>query len=244
MSCAISCHLRLVHPAAGDRGGPDPDPAGDHRRVRVVGDRVAVDGDLHLAERQVGLLAGDAQRAHVDEHQVVVGPAGDDRGARLDQRRGEGLRVRHRLRRVALELGAHRLLEGDRLGGDDVLERPALQRGEDGLVDRLGEVRVAEDHPAARAAQRLVGGGAHDVRVRHRARVHPGRHEAREVGHVGHQVGADLVGDRPEGGEVPEARVGGGAGDDHLRPMLARQARTSSMSIRCVSRSTWYGTKL
>jgi hypothetical protein len=53
--------------------------------------------------------------------------------------------------------------------------------------------------------------------------VDAGGHEAREVGHVGEEERADLVGDRAEGGEVPEARVGGGAGDDHLRPALTGQ---------------------
>ena len=43
------------------------------------------------------------------------------------------------------------------------------------------------------------------------------------MGHVGEEQRADLVGDRAEGGEVREARVGGGAGDDHLRPALTGQ---------------------
>ena len=54
----------------------------------------------------------------------------------------------------------------------------------------------------------------------------PGRDEPGEVGHVDHQLRADLVGDPPELGEVEVARIGGPARDDHLRPvLLARAAR-------------------
>ena len=48
-------------------------------------------------------------------------------------------------RGVVLELGRGRLGEGDRLGRDHVVERPALQAGEHRLVDRLGELGGAED---------------------------------------------------------------------------------------------------
>ncbi|GMA91303.1 hypothetical protein GCM10025869_18320 [Homoserinibacter gongjuensis] len=42
-------------------------------------------------------------------------------------------------------------------------------------------------------------------------------HEPREVRHVDPELGAHLVGDRPERREVELARVGRPAGDDHLR---------------------------
>ena len=59
-----------------------------------------------------------------------------------------------------------------------------------------------------------------DVGVRHRVGVLAGGDEAGEVGHVDHQLGADRVGDRAEGGEVELARVGRPAGDDQLRLVL------------------------
>src|SRR5699024_4852709 len=68
----------------------------------------------------------------------------------------------------------------------------------------------------AGAAEGLVHGGGDDVGVRHRVGVQSSGHQAGEVGHIGPQVGADLVGDLAEGGEVELARVGGPAGDDHL----------------------------
>ena len=54
--------------------------------------------------------------------------------------------------------------------------------------------------------------------------MHARRDQAGEVGHVGEeQQRSDLVGDLAERGEVPHARVGRGAGHDHLRPVLARE---------------------
>ena len=90
-------------------------------------------------------------------------------------------------------------------------------------VDLLGQVGVAaEDEAAARAGEGLVHGAGDDIRVRDRARVQAGGDQAGEVGHVHPQLGADLVGDGAERGEVELARIGGPAGDEHRRPVLQR----------------------
>ena len=144
-----------------------------------------------------------------------------ERRQHLAQRLG----VLHHGARVGLELRPQRLAERHRLGGDDVHQRAALHAGEDGRVDLLGEVLlVGEDHGAARAAQGLVRGRGDDVRVRERRGMRAAGDQPGEVRHVDHQVGADLVGDLAEGGEVDDARIGAAAGDDHLRPVLAREA--------------------
>jgi hypothetical protein len=49
-------------------------------------------------------------------------------------------------------------------------------------------------------------------------------HEAREVRHVDHEVGADGVGDRAEALEVQEARVRAPAREDQLRLALVGDA--------------------
>ena len=98
---------------------------------------------------------------------------------------------------------------------------------------------LAEDHPAARAAERLVDRRRDHVGVRHRVGVQAGGDEAGEVGHVDHQLGADLVGDLAEAREVELARVGRPAGEDQLRAGARSAIRaTSSMSIRQVSGRT------
>ena len=55
-----------------------------------------------------------------------------------------------------------------------------------------------------------------------RARVETRRDQPGGVGDIGEEVGADVVGDRPEAGEVDLATVGAGAGDDGAGSDLAR----------------------
>ena len=50
------------------------------------------------------------------------------------------------------------------------------------------------------------------------------RHEAGEMGHVDHQPGADRIGDLAEFLEVPDAGIGGAAGDDQLGLVLMGEA--------------------
>ena len=122
-----------------------------------------------------------------------------------------------------MKFGLQRLAEGDRLGGDDVHQRPALQAREHRRIHLLGDLLViAQDHAAARAAQRLVRGGGHDMRMRQRRRMRAAGDEAGNVRHVDHQIGADRVGDLAEALPVPDARIGGAAGKDQLRLGLVR----------------------
>ncbi len=127
------------------------------------------------------------------------------------------------LRLVSAKLLGLRLPQRHRLGGDDVHQRSALDAGEDGAVDVLGELGLAQDHAGARTAQRLVRGGGDEVAVRHRRRVLPRRHQAGDVRDVGHQQAAGLVGDRAKAREVDDAAVGRGAADDQPRPLGERQ---------------------
>jgi hypothetical protein len=54
---------------------------------------------------------------------------------------------------------------------------------------------LREDHAAARAAQGLVRGGGHHVRVGHGLGIDAGCNEAGDMRHVDEQPGTDLVGD-------------------------------------------------
>ena len=59
-----------------------------------------------------------------------------------------------------------------------------------------------------------------------------------DMGHVDHELGAHLVGYRPEGGEVDDARIGARAGHDQPGRCLRPSARTSSQSMQPGLRST------
>ncbi len=80
-----------------------------------------------------------------------------------------------------------------------------------------------EDAAAAGTAQGLVRGEGDDVGVGHRVGVRAAGDEAGDVRGVEHEQRADLVGDRAERLGIDDAGVGGGTGDDHLRPVLERQ---------------------
>jgi hypothetical protein len=187
--------------------------------------RVAVDRDPDLVEAVLGCWAVELGLAQVDQREVHVGAAREDRDpvARAHELGGDGLGAGDRAALALAEALAHRDAEGDGLRGDDVLERAALLAGEDRRVDLLGVLLLAQDDPRARAAERLVDRGGDHVGVGHGARVLPGRDEAGEVRHVDEEQGADLVGDLPEAREVQVAGVGRPARDDHLRPALARR---------------------
>ncbi len=99
---------------------------------------------------------------------------------------------------------------------------PALKGREYRPIDALGELLAAHDHRPARPAQRLVGSGGDDVGVRGGVLVNAGDDEPGDVGDVGEEIGAHLLGDLAEGAEVELSGVGGGPGDDYLGPLLLR----------------------
>src|SRR3712207_2670956 len=60
-------HVALGHALRGDRRRADPDARGDRGRLRVVGDGVLVEHDARAPGALLGVLAGDADLAQVDE---------------------------------------------------------------------------------------------------------------------------------------------------------------------------------
>ena len=191
-------------------------------------------------QRLLRHVALQALRPEIDQHQVVVGAAGDDVEALGAQRLRQRLGVLDDVLRVDLEVRPQRFAERHRLGRDHMHQRAALQAREDRRVELLGErLVVAQDQAAARAAQRLVRGGGGDMGMRHRRGMHAAGDEAGEMRHVDHEIGADAVGDLAEALEVPGARIGRAAGDDQLRLAPPRRClATSSMSMIWSSRRT------
>ena len=55
--------------------------------------------------------------------------------------------------------------------------------------------------------------------------MRPARHQAGEMGHVHHEIGAHLIGDLAEGGEINLAGIGAAAGQDQLGLVFAGQGR-------------------
>src|SRR5260221_6017380 len=68
-------HLVRSETPRGRGRRPDPDPRRRVRRQGVERDGVLVDRDPDLVEQVLGLLAGHPQGRHVDQQEVIVGPA-------------------------------------------------------------------------------------------------------------------------------------------------------------------------
>src|SRR5919109_2888091 len=128
----------------GERGGADPEPRRDGRRPRVERHRVAVDGDAHLGETVLALLAVELGVAQIRQQQVDVRAAGQH----VDARREHLLRHHGRaLARAPLPLPEGlglSDLERHRLPRDHVHQRAALVPGEDARVDLLRVILLAE----------------------------------------------------------------------------------------------------
>ena len=152
--------FELLHAARRHRRRADADAARDERLLRVVRHRVLVDRDVRLAERGLGVAPGQVLRAQVDQEEMAVGAPGDDAKAALVHDFRHHARVVEHLLLVVLEFARLRFLEAHRLRRDHVHQRTALQTREDRRVDHFLVLRVREDQPAARTAQRLVRGAS------------------------------------------------------------------------------------
>ena len=75
---------------------------------------------------------------------------------------------------------------------------------------------AAQDAPAARAAQCLVGSEGDDVAVRHWVGMHATGDQPGDVGSVEHEQGPNLVSDLSQRCRLDDARVGRGPGHDQF----------------------------
>jgi hypothetical protein len=229
----------LVKAARRERGCAHADARGDERRL-VAGDGVLVHREARELADALDARAVEPGGTEVDEDEVVVRPARNERLARAEERSRERLRVRDDLRRLGLEFGRGGLLERDGERADRVVVRAALEAGEDGEVDlvlnvledrrvsrllrRGADALALEDHRAARAAERLVRRRRHDVAVWEGRGNRARRDEAGDVRHVRDELRAVRVRDLAHACVVDRARVGGGARDDELRALELRVA--------------------
>ena len=134
------------------------------------------------------------------------------------------LRVREHLLRVHAKRRLRRELQRHRDAGDRVHVRTALHAGEHGLIDLLRELRLAQNHAAARTAQRLVSRRRDDIesgveRIRERA----AGDQPADVRDIGHRQRADFIGDRAEAGVVDLARIGRVTAQHDLRLHFLRR---------------------
>ena len=180
---------------------------------------------MRLAEGGFGIFSSNVATDHVDQHEMIFSAAGYDLVTTFDESFCHRLGVLHDLLLVGFELGFERFLERHCLGRDHVHERPALNAGKDDRLKFFLEffARVGDDETAARTAQGLVRGRGHDVRVRHRIRIHASRDQSRDMRHVDEQIRANLVGNRAQTCPVHHLRIRAETADQHLRFVFERQ---------------------
>ena len=104
-------------------------------------------------------------------------------------------------------------------------QRAALAAGEYRGIEFLFQLGIGagENNAAAGSAQSLVRGGRDHVGVGHRVRIHARRYQTGHMGHIDHQVGANLVGNVAKARPVHDLRIGGKARDNHFRFVLQGQ---------------------
>ena len=205
-------------------GRADPDPRGDRRRPLVERDGVAVDGDLHLGEPLLGVLARPLRRAQVDLQQVRVGAAGEHvepalagasrpacRRSRAPgvwySRKASVAAIRKQVAFAAIVCSSGPPCMPGKTARSIAWACSSRQRMKParGPASVLCVVEVTK-------WQSLTGFGCSPAATR------PG-----EVRHVAEQQRADLVGDLAEAVGLDRARVGRAAADDQLRPVLLGQ---------------------
>ena len=108
-----------------------------------------------------------------NQHQMIVGAAGNDIKAAFDKHFRHGLGVFDHLLLIDAKLRLHGFFKSDGFGGDHVHERAALNAGENVGVDFFLQFRIAfaQNQAAARAAQGFVRGAGDDIGNRHGVRV-------------------------------------------------------------------------
>ena len=135
----------------------------------------------------------------------------------IGQAFGERLGVGDHLGLILPEGGFQSLAKSLGLGGNDVHQRSTLGAWEHFAVDLFGDVFVvAQDQAAPWSTEGFVGCGRDHMSMRERGGMDPSCHQSSDVRDVSHQIGADLIGDLTEFGEVDQSWVGAEATDDQF----------------------------
>ena len=91
-------------------------------------------------------------RAKIDQHEMIVGAAGNDAITVVRQTGCECLGIDHNLALIIAERRLQRFMKTNRFRRDNMHERSALDSGKNSRVDLFRKFLLAQDNPAARAA--------------------------------------------------------------------------------------------
>src|SRR5579883_2218337 len=128
--CADLAKFRDPEAAGGAGRRAQPDAGSYGGLFRVERNAVLVAGDVRTAERRLGGLAGEPLGPQIDQHEMRIGAAGDNVATALLEGFRQRLGVFDNMAGVFPKRRAQRLAEGDRLGGNHMHQRAALQARE------------------------------------------------------------------------------------------------------------------
>ena len=154
---------------------------------------------------------------------MIIGPTGDQPQSGFGKLLGQGAAVCDDLGGVSAKFGREGFPKAYRFGRDDVHQRPSLGVGENGRVYFSGQFAGGQDEAATGTAEAFLGGGGHDLGVRHRRWVDSARDQPGYVSHVHHQWSVHRIGDRPKTREIDRPGIGAASGDDERGPVLLGQ---------------------
>ena len=222
----------LTHATRSHGRGTNSDTARGQGRL-VSGGGVLVAGNVDLLEDSLNTGTVKSLGLQVDEDHVVVGTASDKGVVTGLELVLKSLGVLDDLLLVLSELVGLSLLEGNSKSSNRVVVRTTLVTREDREVDgalevvegldllaslhlSLADTLAEEDHGTTGTTERLVGGGGDNVGVGEGRVVDATSDQTGNVGHVDHEVAADLVANLAEALVVNGTAVGRGTGDDDL----------------------------
>ena len=149
---------------------------------------------------------------------MAIRPARDDAVTALLKRSGQRSGVSHHLVGVIAKLLGHGQAEGHGLPRHEVHVHRALHPREDGGINLVGEFLPAEDDPATGTTERFISGESNEIGVGYRGGIRSTSYQPGVVSHISQEIGANLICDLAEFGEVNSHGISTAPADDHLRP--------------------------
>src|SRR5204863_5367564 len=195
-------HFLFSHAARCDGRRTDADTTRLEDWISIEGDPVLVYGDAGAIENFLRLFAVNFLRAKIDEHQMIIGAAGDDAVTMFGQAGSKRFGIQDNLPLIFAELRLERFMKANGFRCDHVHERAALHARENGRIDLLGEFLFAHDDTATRPTQTLMRGGRDKLRVRYRTGMLTACYKTCDMSHVDEQDCANRIRDLTESRKI------------------------------------------
>ena len=137
-----------------------------------------------------------------------VRPAGNKIQPAFFQRFAHNFGILDNLRRIFLKLRGQIFAKTYRFCRNHMHQRTTLRSRKDSGINFLGNLGIIrQNHAAARAAQRFVGRRRYHVRPLQGIRMLPAGNQTGKMGHVNHQISANLIGNLPKTCKIHLPRI-------------------------------------